>query len=205
MSSTGARRRRSIDDRVIDGLVTNHDEFIQSLKVFGNTLIVGPGSAGGTAPPAPPTGGGTGTPKIIELGTLTDPFEVDFTIHSARELVGNIDKNTTITFTNIPSPTLLLHMRLYIQSVDPTIIIGGTNLKTAFPALHPLAVDDFLDIQLKSTDQTNVTVISVKKTMRIRGEEDHRLHPLLETLILTIILKTHLTFHGILRLPEIPR
>ena len=158
MSSRGVRKENDTNRRIIRNTIEDDRAFVQSLKVFGNTR--GAGGGGGSSRNSgniPPPG------KITDLGTLTDPFVIDFAIHDERNLVGNIDKNTTITFANIPAPSLLLHLRLYIQSVDPTITIGGTNLKTTFPALHPLAVDDFLDIQLKSTDQTNVTVVSVKK------------------------------------------
>lgn len=162
MSSTGARGRKSVEGRVIDGLIKNEEEFIQSLKVFGSGNGVGsnPGEGlGGSLPAA----GEASNARITNLGDLSDPFEIDFATMSIDFISAKIIQNTSITFTNIPID-LFMNLRLYIRTTDPIITIDG-NIASGVGSspLVTTAIDDFLDISLKSTDQINVSFEVVKK------------------------------------------
>lgn len=162
MSSTGARGRKSVEGRAIEGLIKNEEEFIQGLKVFTNRTGVGstPGEGlGGSLP----TAGEASNAKILNIGDLSDPFEIDFAIMNSDFLSAKITQNTVITFTNIPID-LFMNLRLYIRTTDPIITIDG-NIASGVGSspLIVTAIDDFLDISLKSTDQVNVTFEVVKK------------------------------------------
>jgi len=162
MSSTGARNRRTIDTRVIDGLIKNEEQFIQSLKVFGNNSSAGvnPGEGSGGSIP---TANQASNTKIKELADISGNFQIDFATMDDRSLVANVTGNLTITFTNIPT-ILRMNIRLYIRSTNPTITIGGTIVSGA--GSNPLittAIDDFLDISLGSIDQSTILIFSTKK------------------------------------------
>ncbi len=162
MSSTGARGRKSVESRVIEGAIKNEEEFIQSLKVFGNNNAIGsnPGeSLGGSLP----TAGEASNAKVNDLGLISGDFLIDFAVLNDRSLTANVNGNLTITFTNIPS-LLFLNLRLYIRSTDPIITIGGIIVSgVGSSPLITTEVDDFLDISIGSIDQSTIFIGSVKK------------------------------------------
>ena len=166
--STRASRQITNEDRIRDLQRKNRKNLIDSLKVVGvgGQSLRSIGNSGSESNGTVFSSTNANLGKITFLGTLTDPFAIDFSIYDEHNLIGNIDKNTTITFANIP-PTLRLHLKLYILSADPTIIIGGINVKTTFPALHPLAIGDFLDFDLESDDQATVSISVLKKNNEI--------------------------------------
>ena len=101
--------------------------------------------------------------KLSDLGTFSGNFVINFNTYNDRDLTGNVNGDANITFTNIPT-LLLLRLRVYIRTNNPTITIGGTIISgtNSNPALSTV-VDDFLDIVVESTDQSTITIISVKK------------------------------------------
>lgn len=161
MSSTGARRRNSIDTRVIEGLIKNEEEFVNSLKVFGPDSSV-------HAIPGQSQGGSTvsaneNRPKISDLGTISGDHLIDFAIVNDRFIDINVNGNLTLTFTNIPT-LLLCTLRFYIRSTDPIITVGGTIVSgVGSSPLVSTDVDDFLDITIGSTDQETIFIGTVKK------------------------------------------
>ena len=104
-----------------------------------------------------------GTLKKTELGDVKDTINISFTEYDERRIFGNVIGDLNLTFTEIPIP-LLLALRLYIRVTNPTIIIAGTTID------ETTAIDDFLDLQLESTDGINITVTSVKKNDESAGD-----------------------------------
>ena len=108
--------------------------------------------------------GGSGisnsAPTVISkqntTGTTSGNFNIDFQVFDSNSFTVNIDGNATFTFSNIP-PLLLFNLRVYIRSTNPTIIVGGTTLS------ETTAVGDFLDITISSTNQSTITIGTVKK------------------------------------------
>ena len=98
----------------------------------------------------------------VDLGDISGNLSINLSEHSTRQLYGNINANSTITFTDI-TDDLFLSLRLFIRTANPTIIIGGNTVNTDFPAIGTLVEGDFLDIVLESTDQSTIVLKSVKK------------------------------------------
>ena len=94
--------------------------------------------------------------KIQSVGDISGTFEVDFSIHSSDQIFANVTGDVTISFVNIPE-NLQVGMRLYIQDSDPTITIGTTELE------ETTETNDFLDLVIVSSDQSTVSVQSIKK------------------------------------------
>ncbi len=101
--------------------------------------------------------------KPTDLGAISGNFEIDFHKINDRNLVASVDANTTITFINIPF-LLFLNLRLYIKSTDPIITIDGTIVSgVGSIPLVDTVLNDLLDITLRSDDQINIIVGTVKK------------------------------------------
>lgn len=105
-----------------------------------------------------------GTLGRTELGNIENTINIDFTEYDPRRIFGNVIGNLDLTFTKpVPIP-LSLALRLYIKTDNPIITIDGTPVSGAGsdPALSTV-IDDFLDIQLESSDGNMINIISVKK------------------------------------------
>ena len=94
--------------------------------------------------------------KVQSLGFISSSFVVDFYVHSSDQLYATVTDDVTITFRNIPE-NLEVGMRLFIKTDNPTITIGTDTLTES------VITNDFLDLVIVSSDQSTVTVQSVKK------------------------------------------
>ena len=119
----------------------------RSPSSFGSAFMGGSGISNNTA---------TQISKQNTTGTSSGNFNIDFDVFDSNSFTINIDGNTTFTFSNIP-PLLLFNLRIYIRSTNPTIVVGGTTLS------ETTAIGDFLDVTISSTDQSTITIGTVKK------------------------------------------
>lgn len=119
----------------------------RSPSSFGSAFMGGSGISNNTA---------TQISKQNTTGTSSGNFNIDFDVFDSNSFTINIDGNTTFTFSNIP-PLLLFNLRIYIRSTNPTIVVGGTTLS------ETTAIGDFLDITISSTNQSTITIGTVKK------------------------------------------
>ncbi|MBL4817982.1 MAG: fibronectin type III domain-containing protein [Deltaproteobacteria bacterium] len=161
--STRATRQTNTESRIIKFQKKNNRDLLESLKIGGSESARGIGSSGSESVDGGSPNINPNPLKISELGDITNPLVIDFGIHSDRQLTGNVDGNTTITFAHIPT-LLLCTIRLHIRSTDPIITLGGTIVSgIGSSPLIVTAVNDFLDISFWSTDQSTINIGTTKK------------------------------------------
>jgi len=161
--STRASKQTNNESRIIKFQKKNSRDLIESLRVGGEEAGRGIGGSGSESE----AGGGSNInpnpAKITELGDITSPLNISFNDYSDRTLVGNVNGNTTITFSNLPF-LLFLNLRLIIKSVDPIITIAGQIVSgVGSSPLITTAVNDFLDITVGSDDQVTIFIGTTKK------------------------------------------
>jgi len=161
--STRASRQTNNESRIIHFQKKNARDLIESLRVGGEESGRGIGGSGSESE----AGGGSNTNpnpvKLTELGDIISPLVIDFQIYDDRNLVGNVNGDTQITFINLPF-LLFLNLRLIIKSVDPIITIAGQIVSgVGSVPLITTAVNDFLDITVGSDDQVTIFIGTVKK------------------------------------------
>jgi hypothetical protein len=139
--------------------------FDESTRTADNTggiwRVVSVTGAGG-ATPGP-------TPPKSDLGDLSGTSDVDFDEYDTRQLFGNqTGINVTLNFLNIPA-SLSLNLKIYMRRTTTTadsLTVGGTIIfnSTLDPySIKPLAENDYLSIEIESSDGSTVNIISVKK------------------------------------------
>jgi hypothetical protein len=123
-------------------------------SVFGASIT----SGGGSSPSSQPT-----PSKITDIGLVSGTFEVDFNVYNSVTLSVTTNNALTLTFANIPA-YFNLHLRIHIQSTNPVITIGGNIVSGSgsSPAITT-ASSDFLDVNIESTNQSTITILSTKK------------------------------------------
>lgn len=112
--------------------------------------------------------------KNNNLGNIQGSTPVDFDIFDDRQLYGNqigSGSALTLNFSNIPN-NLSCNVKLYMTPADANAsltLAGVTGSTLIYDStndpfnIKPLATNDFLSIEFESTDNSSITIISVKK------------------------------------------